>query len=266
MFLAFGRGATHDAALHAERLAEISRATGRRDAVAVALGSAATFHAMADENDAALTLATEGLDLARELGAPSFISLNLTALAAALVDRDPLRSRALLHESIEHRARLGYENLSEIAQAVLISARIGDWPEALALAGPAVRHLQWGGSWPLLAAITNVAARALAADAPETAAVLQGAARQLLATMLTREDVSPANRESNERHDDSAGSPRTGEARDFITDLRRETAALLRDALGDGELRKLRSQGQDMQRDDAIAYTLNAISKAVDTI
>lgn len=171
----------------------------------------------------------------------------------------------MLHEAIEQRARLGYENVGEITQAVLISARLGDWPEVLALAGPAVSYLQWGGSWPLLAAITNVVARAFAADAPETAAVLQGAARQLLATMLTHEDVSRAGVASNARQDGGA-SPRTGEERDFITDLRRETTALLRKALSDAQLRDLRSLGEDMQRDDAIAYTLDAISKVVEVI
>ena len=45
-----------------------------------------------------------------------------------------------------------------------------------------------------------------------------------------------------------------GETRDFITELRRETTTLLRDALSDAQLHELRSQGQDMQRDDAIAY------------
>jgi predicted ATPase/class 3 adenylate cyclase len=260
MFLAFERGATYDAARYAERMAAVSRTAGRLDDVANALGGAATFYAMAGDYDAALPLATEGLAIARDLDAPGFISLNLTALAGALVERDPAKARAILHESIENQTRFGYESMGEITQATLISARLGDWSDALALAGPAIRHLQWDGSWPLVASMMNVVARSLAADDPETAAVLQGAARQLIMTTNAPRGVSRA----DASHEASDGPTRRS-ARDFVTDLRRETSALLREALTDVQLRELRGQGERMQRDDAVSYALDAIAKASET-
>jgi hypothetical protein len=44
-------------------------------------------------------------------------------------------TQATLHESIENQKRLSYESMGEITQATLISARLGDWPDVLALAG-----------------------------------------------------------------------------------------------------------------------------------
>jgi len=259
MFLAFGRGATADAAGYAEQAAELSKADDKLGAAAVGLGAAATFYAMSGDNQAAFVRATEGLAIARALGTPSFISLNLTALAAALVDEDPLQARATLHESIEHRNKLGYENVDEITQAVLISARLQDWPTTLVMAAPSIRHLHWQGQSPLLAAVINVTARALATDLPETAAILQGAARQLLPTIRPPVDTAPQNGVSTES---STPSSRTGAAHDFVTDLRRETTVLLRNALTDARLRELRTQGENMSPDDAIAYTLDAIARA----
>jgi predicted ATPase len=263
MFLAFSTGATHDAARYAERLAELSRVSGRQGSLPMALSSAATFHTMAGDVDAALPLAAEGLALARDIGAPSLISMSLNALAAALVDRDPPRARAMLHESIEQRALLGDENMAETTQAALISARLEDWPGVLAMAGPSIRHLQWGAGWPLLAAIINVVARAIAPDAPDTAAILQGIARQLLTT--TRLHSAPEGRQFvAEESAASDAIPRTSTAQDFVTGLRRETSAILRQTLAEARLRDLRSEGEQMQRDDAIAYVLDAIANAGD--
>ena len=263
MFLAFGRGAIQEAARYAERAAQMTRAAGHLGELTNQLGAAATFHALAGDFDAALPLATEGLALARDLGAPSFIALNLTALAAALVDRDPGRARAMLHESIDSEAGLGFENLGEITQATLISARLGDWPETLALAGPSIRHLQWSAAWPLLAAILNVTARALASEAPESAAILQGAARQLVVTTTTPGTVRITQDVSNSHEASQKSAQRTAE-HDFVTNLRRETSALLRNTLTEARLQELRSQGEHMQRDDAVAYALEAIRKASD--
>ncbi len=253
--LAFGHGATHDAARCAERAAAISRTVGRLDALAVALGAAATFHAMATENDAALPLATEGLALARQLGTPNLIVLNLAALAAALVDQDPTQARALLRESVELRAKLGYESMGEITQAVLISARLEDWPQTLTLAGAAIRHLHWQGDWFLLAATLNVVARALGPNDPEPAAVLQGAARKLVvASTEPLDSTVPAHSEPT--------AATTPNSRDFVTELRRTTTGLLKRTLGDARLRDLRSQGEAMDRDQTVAYALDAIHHA----
>jgi hypothetical protein len=129
------------------------------------------------------------------------------------------------------------------------------------MAAPSIRHLHWQGQSPLLGAVFNVTARALATDFPETAAILQGAAPQFLPSIHAPHDNAQTGAPSPES---SPPSSRTGAPRDFVTELRRETTALLRDALTETRLRELRAQGQKMPPDDAIAYTLDAIAKAID--
>ena len=146
---------------------------------------------MAGDPDTALPLATEGLAVARSLGNPSIIGLNLAALAGALADSDPDRATALLREDIQRWASLDYENGSEIINAALISARIRDWPTALELAPRAIRHLHWIGDRPQLAGILNILARVLAPNDPESAAVIQGAARRLATAEANESVASP---------------------------------------------------------------------------
>ena len=110
----------------------------------------------------------------------SVIVGSLAASAASLADHDPQRARALLRESIEIRAALGYEQTFESTQAVLVASRIGDWTLTLELASRSIRGLHWLGDEPLCAGILNVVARAVASSDPEGAAVIQGGARGLL--------------------------------------------------------------------------------------
>jgi len=256
---AFSTGAVHHAAILLERSVEIARSTGRLPSVVQSLAGAATFHAMAGETDTAVPLATEGLALARDLGMPSLITANLAALAAALVDQDPQQARARLRESIELRASLDYENWSELTQAVLISARLGDWPQTLALASRSIRHLHWSGQRPLLGAMFNVVARALAPTNPDAAALLQGAARHL--TPITpRSDAAPHRHRATPRSPTPPPADRGAGTTDYVTDLRRETTGLLRDTLGERRLHELRAQGEAMNIDEAVAYGLDAIT------
>jgi hypothetical protein len=48
----------------------------------------------------------------------------------------------------------------------------------------------------------------------------------------------------------------------MITDLRRQTSALLHDALDAERLRQLRAEGEAMDSDQAAAYALEAIRRA----
>jgi predicted ATPase/class 3 adenylate cyclase len=247
--IAFARGDTHDAAVHMEAAAEAAR-VGNPFFVAMALGSAATFYVMAGDSNAALPVATEGLAIARRVQMPIIINVNLVALGAALVDDDPEQARGLLHESIQLRTGLGYEAWTELTQSALVSARLGDWPQTLELAGPSIRHLHWTGNRPLLGAVFNLVARALAPADPETAAVLQGAARGLvISAVATNEQAAGA-------------QPRTAGTTDFVTDLRRATTAMLRDSLGEARLKHLREEGEHLDRDQAVAYALDAITRA----
>jgi predicted ATPase/class 3 adenylate cyclase len=255
--MAFSAGAFHDAAQFAQEWAEIARATGRLASTASGLATAATWYTMTGHPDTALALATEGLAAARRLGAPSLIGLNLAALAGALADRDPDRAAALLHEDIERWDSLDYENAPEVINAVLISARIRDWPTALEIAPRAIRHLHWNGDRPQLAGILNILARVLAPNEPEAAAVIQGAARRV-ATTAANQPVTPlpapvapgAAAENPAAHAASTAG--------FVADLRRETTGLLATALGDERLRALRAQGEAMDTDEVAAYALDA--------
>jgi predicted ATPase/class 3 adenylate cyclase len=258
--LAFSAGALDEAATHMERGIEIARAAGRDADVAMALGSAAMFHVMAGDSDAAVPLATEGLALARHIGMPTPIAYSLTALAGALADDDRDRARALLRESLELEARLDYETWGEITQAALISARLEEWEQALDLASRAIRHLHWIGERPLLGAMFNITARVIGPNDPDSAAVIQGAAYSF-ATTATHVPAAP---------DPAAAPPpatipvdaRPSGTASFVTDLRRETTGLLRERLGEERLRELRAEGRAMNTDEAVAYTLDAIGRA----
>ena len=251
--LASGRGATDEAAQYMRRAAEASRAAKRPAEVALSLGSAATYYVMAGDTKEALPLATEGLALARQVQMPSLTVHTLVALAGALVDDDSERARALLHEGIHLLSSLDYENWSEVIQTALISARLGDWDQTLILAGPAIRHLHWAGDRPILGAILNLVAHAVATPDPQTATVLQGAARMLVISTTAFTSAARANGEVARR---PSGN------HDFVTQLRRTTTAMLRDSLGDARYRELRHQGEGLDRDQAVACALDAINKA----
>ena len=98
--LAFSIGAVHEAATHTERSTEIAGPPGRRLWLGDSgLNGAATLYAMADDADAALPLATEGLALARRLGIPSLIAMNLArARGRARRQRPPARPGAIARE------------------------------------------------------------------------------------------------------------------------------------------------------------------------
>jgi predicted ATPase/class 3 adenylate cyclase len=257
--LAFSAGAVHEAATHMERSIEIARSAGRDADVAMSLGSAAMFHVMAGDSDAAVRLATEGLALSRQIGMPTPIAYSLTALAGALADDDRERARALLRESLELEARLDYETWGEVTQAALISARLQDWAQALDLASRAIRHLHWIGERPLLGAMFNITARVLGPNDAESAAVIQGAAYSF-ATTATHLPAAPDPARTPPPETIPVDAGRSGTA-SFVTDLRRETTGLLRERLGEERLRVLRAEGRAMNTDEAVAYTLEAIGR-----
>jgi predicted ATPase/class 3 adenylate cyclase len=260
--LAFSAGAFPDAARFAEQAAEIGRVTGRLFELATGLAAAATWHTMAGDPETALPLATEGLAVARRLGTPSAIGLNLAALAGALADSDPDRATALLREDIQRWSSLDYENAAEIANLVLISARIRDWPTALELAPRAIRHLHWTGDRPQLAGILNILARVLAPRDPESSAVIQGAARRLATTAANEPVASPPTPVAPGASNQIPAAQTSGNA-GFVTELRRETTGLLVATLGDEHLRALRAEGEAMDTDEVAAYALDAAARAV---
>jgi hypothetical protein len=176
------------------------------------------------------------------------------ALAEALAEREPVEARRLLQEALAVREDPAIESINDVTAATLTAARIGDWPLTLQLAEPSVRRLQWAGIRPWLAGILNVVARALTATDIEAAARLQGAARHLAPNPA----AGTTTVQSRSGPDSPAAPPGSG----LITDLRRQTSALLHDRLDDGRLRQLRAEGEAMDSDQAAAYALEAISRA----
>jgi hypothetical protein len=253
-------GAWNEAAAHAEHTVELAHSgpgEGRTEyLVADILATAAFAHTMAGNPDLAARLASEALDLARRSGGPVSIAQSLTALAGAIAEREPQRARAVLAESLELQATIRLHRAWDTTFATLIASRLADWPLVLKLAPDAIRGLRWAGDRPYLSGIFNVVARALASSHPESAAVLQGAARRLIpaAAHAPRAiDGAGANAISPAGAAPSSAS--------FVTELRQTTAAL-RNALGETRLHQLRAEGEAMDDDHAVTYALEAISRA----
>jgi hypothetical protein len=250
-------GAWDQGAAHLDETLKSARSTLPPLFVANRLANTAIAHTVAGNADAAAPLAGEGLDLARRAGASLSIVLNLVALAGALADRDPPRAKALLAESLELRATLNFADALVVIQGILVAARMADWSLVLTLGPGAIQHLHWAADRPYLAGILNVVARALAPADPESAAVLQGAARRLVPDVVRAPRAQPSASSSNI----SPERPAAGAA-SFVTELRRQTTAILRDTLGEERLRQLRAEGAAMDDDHVVAYTLDAIDRA----
>jgi hypothetical protein len=103
----------------------------------------------------------------------------------------------------------------------------------------------------------NFLARALAPCDPESAAVLQGAARRLVVGAAPRSAgrasaVDPT----------AAPGPAIGPV-SFFKDLRHQATAVIREALGDHRMRALRAQGEAMDPDDAVQYALAVVERNI---
>jgi predicted ATPase len=244
-----------ESADYAEQGARVALQDDRKASAAAALSGAATSFIMAGEPDAGVELAEEALRLARSAEAPITTVYCLMAAAGIHATRDPLRARGLLEEGLALRASLDSESVSEVTHGTLIAASMGDWPLALQLADRSIRHLQWGGELPWLTGILNVVTRALVDIDIEAAARLQGAARRLAIRVAAARPTAAADTGAA-----AAGEPAAGFS--MITDLRRQTSAVLHDALDEERLRQLRAEGEAMDSDQAAAYALDAIRRA----
>jgi hypothetical protein len=212
--------------------AERDRAAGRPAYAAYWLGVAANMAAWA-KSDAAAQLGAEGLALARQTGYPPAIQSNLLALALALDSSDPEQARQGLYEVLDVR----YDTTSLIF-ACLVAGRLEDWSAVLRAAGRWLQFDRHTGTTArvLLAGIVSFVARALAPSQPEAAAVLEGAAPGLSATL--------------------------GPAEEAIVKARHQTTRLLTDNLGASRLRELRHRGENMDYTQTCAYALDAIKRA----
>jgi predicted ATPase/class 3 adenylate cyclase len=259
--LAAAAGQFSEAAAYAQRAVEFNRAAGRPAHVAIFLGGAASYYAFAGETEAAVRLAAEGLEVARTIGMRRALAMNTATLAGALADQNPERARDLLEESLEYSDELDDEGFLLGTHAVLISARLQDWPRALQLASRTIPQLHWARQDPFLSAVLSVVARGIAGSEPEAASVIQGAARRLRLARDSRTEgaMPPDDPTSSPSDGDANQSPRTG---GFLTDLRVETKQLIDQVLDESRSKQLIADGRAMNTDDAVAFTLNAINNA----
>jgi predicted ATPase len=252
-------GHWREAAAYTEEAAAIARDNGRVGRAAGLVAAAADMYTISGAPRAGAGIAKEALALSRTAGGPTRVAYCLVTLAGTLAEAEPQQARRLLEEALAMRESLDIETANEVTRTTLIAARMGDWPLTLRLADRSVRHLQWGGQRPYLAGVLNVVARALAATDIEAAARLQGAARYLA--------PQPATGQTTVIGRPNPASPAVAPAGSgFITDLRRQTSAMLHDALDEGRLRQLRSEGEAMDSDEAVTYALDAIRRAQQSI
>jgi hypothetical protein len=210
---------------------------------------------MAGDPQAGVDIAKQALELSRAAGSPMTVAYSLVALAGTQADSEPEQAHRLLEEGLALWEGLGIETVIQVTQATLIAGHMGDWPLTVQFADRSIRHQQWGGQRPYLAGILNVAARALAATDIEAAARLQGAARHLAPQPNTGQTTLPGRPDPTSRAVAPPGSS-------LITDLRRQTSALLYETLDEGRLRQLREEGEAMDSDQAAAYALEVIGRA----
>jgi hypothetical protein len=194
----------------------------------------------------------EALALARQADMPYVLITALLVLGNALADTDPDQARACLDESLDRGAALGYENTNTLGLAFVLVSRLDDAPATLGDAGTTIRQLHWARQPVWLYAMLNVVARPARRD--QTPPRSSKAPPHHLAGLETPVD-SNAN--------PTRPGPTSGTRGGLIVDVRRETTGLLAAALGEERLRHLRAEGEAMDDDRAVAYTLDQIAKAL---
>jgi len=239
--VAMASGSLAEAAEWYLDVAERHRVAGIDGLEASCLGSSAYCLAWV-EPEAAIARATKGLTLARRSAQGSAIAQNLQALAVALAPSDPQRAAALLAEA--DTVAPGHE--IDLAWAVFGATRLADWPSALRTANRLLDRDRRSGATSLviLSATFNVVARGLADAQPEPAAVLQGIVRGL-AGRPSPGGVTPT---------PPVVATELNSLIEMVTLVRRDTRALLVDAIGESRMRELRAKGEAMDRDQASAY------------
>jgi hypothetical protein len=242
------------AGLNHEQAAPIALELGRATA-ARTLSYAAIAYIMAGEPEAGVGAAEKALRFARAAGGPIVVACCLVALAGTLADRDPRRARGLLSEALALRDSLDIDDLSFALNSTISAAHMADWPLTLQLADSMIRHLHWGGLHPALVGMLNVVARALVPTHGEAAARLQGAASHLVVQLRASATRVPTDPSLSQPAFPSTGSS-------LISDLRRQTNALLHETLDEGRLGQLRAEGEAMDIDQAAAYAVEAIRRA----
>ena len=215
-------------------------------AICRAYGVNASLLGGGDADEAAAT-AEEAVELARRSGMPTAIVLTLNSLAMSLVERDPVRARAVLGESLVRTIGHGGRSLGRSPHGV----HGGRSPSRLELTRTLVARSLYFDRWfmaPLQIAICLAeCARAFADDRPEVAGALLGASY----VAFQRAAPGPNNASA------------TGSGSNFVLGHLHETADLVAAALGDQQMRELRTSGANMSMDDAVAHALANIDPKI---
>ncbi len=231
--IAVTNGAFADAARLAERAAGLARAGGDLADTSVHLTMAVACYVLAGDASSGVPLANEALTLARQIGGPALIATALLEVGAAVVLTDPEQARACLRESRELSTALGYQSARDLVWATGIAFLLNDQTATLELGRGAIRALQRGGDRLRMGITFHMIAGALAASQPEAAAVILGAA---------------------EAH--------VIESASYAQPIPSAVAA----ALGEERTRELRARGADLDWDEAVAYTLNQTTQALNEL
>jgi predicted ATPase len=253
--IAMLRGAFADAVAYNEQAAYVARADGNPAVASVNLAFAAWVSTIAGDETGAVPLAVEALALARQADMPYVLITALLVLGIAVADTNPDQARACLNESLDRSAALGYENANNLGLTFVLVSRLDDAPAVLGVAGATIRQLHWARQPVWLAASLDLIARALVTTRPDAAAIIQGAGRARTLDIFEK-TVDP---QANPTR--SGPTPRT--TRGYFVEVRRETTGLLAAELGAERLSQLRAEGEAMDDDSAVVYTLDQIAKAL---
>jgi hypothetical protein len=192
--LEMNRGFYETAADHFQRGGELALAAGNLAFAAEMFTNAASVGVGGADEAGAVDAANRALTLARQSAAPLTTNMALTAVASALARVDPARARTLLTEAIDAMGGLGSEYAGQLTLAVIVAARLGDWPLTLPLSRRAIPLLHWIATLPYPLAMLHLTALALAEARPATAARLQGAARKIGRTLAANQGPGRADR------------------------------------------------------------------------
>ena len=220
--------------------------------VATCLGGAASALCYGGRFADAVPVATEGLAVARAIGMPTAITINLVALAQALSRQEPERARVLLDEAAHQD--LDYETTAELTQMTLAAAMLSDWPLTARFATRSIPHAP-------LDQPPAVSPRHLHRLRPRPGRH-RPRSRRHHPRRRPHAHRDPRLRPPRPPAADAPGAPTHDGPADrpgLIVETRRETTRLLVEALGDERLRALRDHGATMDTDTAVAYTLSRL-------
>jgi predicted ATPase/class 3 adenylate cyclase len=229
------RGQTDEMVDCSEQALELARAHDEPAWLALALARSAQMRALLGDGARASANAEEILALRQRLANTRPTQVAVVTAAWALRDSEPERALALARQTVPIAAP-GDHPVIGLVIAGDIAAYNGQRREALAYFDKAIEQSAWLGVRTLLRGVLSLVAALLVDDAPETAALLFGAAHAL----------APAQAHT-----------------DHNIKTREQATATLTSALGEARRAELYTQGTTMNDADATDYAHQAIQRAL---